>query len=126
MSMKFEIVHVDTCLSGFWGGHHKAHVSIPVWNGMSLADVKSSILNEIIQGCVSGSDRTVDLLATFEGVDSEEVVEAYAAVKKAVDAMQVADGVNPDHLFNDLDVLDDDEVYDDPVQAYFLIVESDC
>lgn len=126
MSMKFEIVHVDTCLSGYWGGHHTAHVSIPVWNGMSLADVKSSILDEIIHGCVCGSDRTAYLLVGFDDVDGEEVEEVYAAVRKAVDAMQAADGVNPDHLFNDLDVLDDDEVYDDPVQAYFLIVESDC
>lgn len=117
--MKFEIVHVDTCLPSFWGGHREAHVSIPVWNGMSLADVKSSILDAINHGCVCGSDRTVDLLVTFEGVDSEEAAAAYAAVRKAVDAMQVADGVNPDHLFNDLDVLDDDDGCD--VYAYFII-----
>lgn len=51
-----ECCHADTCLPDYWSGHHLPHVAIPVWPGMSLADIRRELLSELNQGAVSGSD----------------------------------------------------------------------
>ena len=56
-----ECVHADTCLPDYWGGHHLAHVSIPIYGSMSLHDIKTAIHSELNEGAVAGSDeRTID------------------------------------------------------------------
>src|SRR5690554_7923907 len=86
--MKLEIVHVDTCLSDYWSGHHLAHVQIPVIPGMSMKDIKNSIKQEILQGAVMGSDDIAFLLsADYVGADREveadKVTRAtYAAINR--------------------------------------------
>ena len=44
--MKLECLHADTCLPDYWGGHHLAHVQIPVYRGMTLKAIKESIRDE--------------------------------------------------------------------------------
>ena len=86
--MKFECVHIDTCIADHWSGHHLPHVQIPVWPGMSLKDIKDSIKNEIRQGAVAGSTDYARLLSADLVKPSEEKLAdqvtraAYAAVNR--------------------------------------------
>ena len=50
-----EVCHADTCLSDYWSGHHLPHVQIPVWRGMTLAEIKAAILAEMGE-CIQGAD----------------------------------------------------------------------
>lgn len=61
--MKLEIYHADTCLPGYWPGHHRAHVQIPVVPGMSGKAIREAIRSEISQGAVMGSDDIAFLLS---------------------------------------------------------------
>ena len=119
--MKLEIVHVSTCLPDYWSGHHRAHVSVPVWHGMTLEQLKGELRSEIAQGAVAGSDGVTELLA-LGWSSSEEIDAAYKAAHDAVDDLTVADGVDPDFLFSDLDPADEDC---ESVYAYFLIVDTE-
>lgn len=119
--MNFEIVHVDTCLPDYWSGHHKAHVCIPVWNGMTFNELKSSLHSEIAQGAVCGSDTITELLSIGGDFSDEEISAAYQAAHDAVDAITLSESANPDHLFTNLDL---DDAYE-PVYAYFLIVDTE-
>lgn len=120
--MKLEIIHVDTCLPGYWSGHHKAHVSVPVWRGMTLDHLKSSLHSEISEGAICGSDTVSDLLRLSEDFSDEEIEMAYQAAQDAVDAIVLSESANQDHLFNlDLDLDDDGET----VYAYFLIIDTE-
>ena len=54
--MKINIYHIDTCLPDFFGGHHKAHLQVPVDCNTSIEDLRSNLLSELYQGAVAGSD----------------------------------------------------------------------
>lgn len=121
--MKLECLHVDTCLSDYWSGHHLPHVQVPVWHGMSMKEIKQSILNELHHGYVMGStDEAFLLAADFTLlVDAEKRIHAltkaaYAAVRRMKPAKK-----GQRRFFTDLekDVREDDN----PVYAFFVFVE---
>lgn len=86
--VKFECCHVDTCLSGYWSGHHLPHVQIPVWRGMSLKQIKEEISNELKFGYVMGNDDNARLLSSDMVRPGEEQLSdkvtraAYAAINR--------------------------------------------
>lgn len=53
-SAPLECVHVDTCLSCYWGGHHLPHCQIPVYPGITLKEIKRSLLSEVSEGAIAG------------------------------------------------------------------------
>ena len=57
---QLECCHADTCFPDYWGGHHLAHVQVPVWNGMSLAELKKALMAELNEGAVAGGDAPHD------------------------------------------------------------------
>lgn len=122
--IKFECCHADTCLSGYWSGHHLPHVQIPVWRGMTLAQVKSALHDELSQGAVSGSTDNARLLsADMVRPDEEKQADrvtraAYAAVNR----MRLADK-RKRKLFMDLEEsTDDDDDCGESVYAFFVFV----
>ena len=119
MSMILEVIHVDTCLPDYWGGHHKAHICVPVWNGITFDQLKRSLHSEIAQGAVYGSDTIAELLSIGGDFSDEEISIADQAAHDAVDAITLSESANPDHLFANLD--DDGET----VYVYFLIVDTE-
>ena len=60
--MKINIYHIDTCLPGFFGGHHRAYLPIPVDCNTSIEDLRRDLLSELRQGAVGGSDTVADAL----------------------------------------------------------------
>lgn len=53
--------HADTCLSDFWGGHHAAHIQVPVGRDTTTKELRQMLRSELNQGAVAGSDdRTRD------------------------------------------------------------------
>ena len=103
-----ECCHADTCLSDYWGGHHLAHVQVPVWNGMSLAELKKALMSELSEGAVAG--------AGYPG-DWDE--QWYAAARDAVQAIEAKTAAGADNLFPLLEPQGDDE--DAPtVYAFFV------
>ena len=123
--MNLEIIHVDTCLPCYWSGHHKAHICIPVWHGMTFDQLKASLHSEISQAAIRGYDKISEILGLMGNFSDAETRAAYWAAHDAVDNIAVHDGINPDNpdnLFCDLEQTDDP---DDMTFAYFLIVESE-
>ena len=53
---KLKCKHADTCLPCFWGGHHLAHVQIPVYPRMTLKAIKAALHSELNQGAIGGNE----------------------------------------------------------------------
>ena len=103
-----ECCHADTCLSDYWGGHHLAHIQVPVWNGMSLAELKKALMSELNEGAVAGA-----------GYPGDHDEQWYAAARDAVQAIEAKTAAGADNLFPLLEPQGDDE--DAPtVYAFFV------
>lgn len=119
--MKLEIVHVDTCLADYWCGHHKAHVQIPVYHGMTLREIKDALRHEIRHGAVIGSDNLARLLsADLVRPDEEKLADravraAYAAINRLKPARK-----GQKKFFLDLEKTNESE---ECVYAFFVFVE---
>ena len=74
---QLECIHADTCFPDYWGGHHLAHIQVPVWNGMSLAELKKALMSELNEGAVAGS-----------GYPGDHDEQWYAAARDAVQAIE--------------------------------------
>ena len=48
--------HVSTCLSSFWGGHHAAHIQVPVSRDTTMKELRQMLHSELNEGVVAGSD----------------------------------------------------------------------
>lgn len=109
-----ECVHADTCLPDYWGGHHLAYVSIPVYGPMSLTDIKQAIHSELNQGAIGGSDeRTRD--GSGE-IGDAWFYRAHAAVNRIKPSKK-----GKRRFFTDVETPDDGE---DSVYAYFVFREA--
>ena len=122
--IKFECCHADTCLSEYWSGHHLPHVQIPVYRGMTLAQVKSAIRSELSQGAVMGSSDnarllSADIVRKDEAKQADRVTRAaYAAVNR----MSLTDH-RKRKLFMDVEECDEENDCCDSVYAFFVFVE---
>ena len=119
--IKFECCHADTCLPDYWSGHHLPHVQIPVFCGMTLAQVKSALHDELSNGYVAGSG---ELACAFDydiSTDKERTEELRKEAHAAIDAIQLRDPEN-DHCFMGLEESTDDDC-SDSVYAFFVFVE---
>ena len=119
--MKLEIVHVDTCLPDYWQGHHKAHLQIAVWRGMSLRDIKSALRSEISQGAIMGSDSIAEALSSCSTCSHEEQERIYRKAYAAINRIKPAKK-GKRKFFLDLEEVDEDDGLDS-VYAYFVFVE---
>ena len=55
-----ECIHVDTCLSDYWRGHHLPHICIPVYRGMTLKAIKAELHRELWDGAIAGASYNPD------------------------------------------------------------------
>lgn len=79
--IKLSCRHVDTCTPDYWGGHHLAHVSVPVHRDITMRQLRSALKSEIHDGAVSGSS---DLAAAIVSIDERYSKAAHAAVARDV------------------------------------------
>ncbi len=104
-----ECCHADTCLSDYWSGHHLPHVQIPVWNGMTLAEIKAAILAELAQDAIAGSEAP-----TYDDPTADAWHRrARAAVRRMKPARK-----GKRRFFLDLEPLDQDDT--ETVFAFFV------
>ena len=107
---KYEIIHVDTCLPDYWGGHHLPVLQVGVWEHFTLRELKDELKGEL------------NLLWEYydqQGVD-------FDAAEAAIKELTLADGLDPAtcQLFKDIPLPvpeEDDEV----IYAYFVLKEVD-
>ena len=116
IDMKYEIVHVDTCLPDYWHGHHLMHLSIPVWHGMSLQNIKDSLISELSQNAICGY---IPDEWQQEGNEYELSEYGYSQARDCINALTP---INPEQIefFTDIE---NDETGEFPVYAYFVFVE---
>lgn len=126
MKIKLECQHVDTCIPGYWSGHHLAHIQIPVWNGMSLKDIKAGLMDELRQGAIMGNTKYAELLSLDMVKPEEEKLAdqvtkaAYAAVNRIKPSKK-----GQRKFFTDLEEVDEDGDCSALVYACFVFVEID-
>lgn len=110
--MKYNLVHADTCLSGYWGGHHLPHVAVPVDGTITVRETFDQIRSEINQGAFGGS-------LDWEVQESEEFHKACCA------ALQELLELNVDILdkpaFPNLEPWEEDDC-GESVMAFFVFV----
>ena len=113
--------HADTCLPDYWSGHHRPHVGIVVYNGMSFVDVRRAIRDEVRMGCIAGSDDDARYLkddVVNDPAYAEELTRAvYASINR--DVKPARKGAR--NAFPDLEKNDDDDSY---VMAYFVFMRE--
>lgn len=109
--LELECIHVDTCLSGYWGGHHLPHIQAAVHNGISLEELKRQLRTELRDGLVMGADYD----------ESDE--RWHQAALAAVDAITVNEDADPEHLFQGLEPVPEDDDDGELVYAYFVFRE---
>ena len=120
-----EWVHADTCLSGYWSGHHLPHVQIAVWRGMTLKQIKEAIRRELREGAVAGSCDAARLLSADMVRPCEEkqadalTRAAYAAVNKIKPAVK-----GQRRFFTDLEDSDDSDD-GETVWAFFVLRDQE-
>ncbi len=111
---KLECVHADTCLPDYWGGHYLAHISIPIYKALSLAEIKSALRSELNEGAIGGSDeRTRD---DSGDIGDAWLYRAHAAINR------IKPSKNGKRVFFDDVPIDDDADYS--VYAYFVFCEA--
>lgn len=110
--MKLKCSHVSTCLPDYWGGHAKAHISVPVTARMDATELRRSLKQEVSNADFGGGD-----LRFYEYHDSF-VPECLDAAEKAVDELHIPDGP----LFLGLP---EQEEGDDSVYAYFIFEDEE-
>ena len=76
-----ECCHADTCLPDYWSGHHLPHVQVPVDSRTTFAELRRSLLSELAEGAVMGSDHMAYQIAL--GMDDESH-RLYQSAKAAV------------------------------------------
>lgn len=122
--MKYDCIHVDTCLPDYWGGHHLPHVQIPVWQGMTLKEIKQLLRSELSQGAVAGSTDaarflSADMVRPEEEKQADAITRAaYAAVNRLAPAKK-----GQRRFFRDIAASDDDDCH---VYAYFVFREIEA
>lgn len=104
--MLFELAHIDTCLSDYFGGHHLPHIQVEARRGMTAAQLRDALRIEIEQGAIGGD-------VPYEVTESE--LFHYLALQ-AIDALEVL----TDPLFMDLPLVEDED--DESVYAFFALV----
>ena len=104
-----ECLHADTCLPDYWGGHHLAHVQVPVWNGMSLAELKKALMSELNEGAIAGA-----------GYPGDHDEQWYAAARFAVRAIEAKTPAAAENLFPLLIPQGDDDDDVPTVYAFFV------
>ena len=115
--MKLECLHADTCLPDYWGGHHLAHVQIPVYRGMTLKAIKESIRDELRMGAIMGNDEIAGLLSDGFVTDKKRADQVTRAAYAAVNRIK-PNKKGQRRFFTDLEEQDDDCC--DYVYAYFV------
>lgn len=124
MRITLNCSHADTCLPDFWSGHHRAHLQVPVYRGMSARAVRDALKSEIRQGAVMGSDKLARLLsADMVAPEDEKLADAvtraaYAAIERDVKAAKKG----ARKLFTDLEPESEDG---DSVYAFFVFMPGD-
>lgn len=117
-----ECCHADTCLPDYWSGHHLPHVSVPVWRGMTLKELREAIAGELRHGAVCGSTYEASLLSRDVIREEEEPLAGRLTelAYRAIEQLATDKGRSGrQRLFKDLDHTTDDD-YGESVYAYFV------
>lgn len=120
--MKLNCLHADTCLPDYWGGHHLAHISVPVHRGMTPAALRAVLRDELRMGAVCGSDDIAEALGDYSDIPDDKRKKVYRAAHAAInrDVRPAKKGTR--RLFLDLDPAQDDA--EETAYAYFVFSES--
>lgn len=110
---KLDCLHVDTCLSDYWSGHHLPHVCIPVWHGMTLKEIKQAIHQEIIQDAIAGAD--------YDWTNDAWERRAHAAINRIRPRVK-----GTRRFFLELEKTNEEESeLFEPVYAFFIFTEQE-
>jgi len=104
--------HVTTCLPDYWGGHHAAHIQVPVSRDTTMKELRQMLHSELNEGAVAGND---DRTREDSGDDGDAWFKAaHAAINRDV---RLAKRGKP---FGYLEPESEDE----PVYAFFVFTDK--
>ena len=118
-----ELCHADTCLPDYWSGHHRAHLQIPVYRGMTMRQIKQE-LNQALNEHVSGSEPLADTL-NYAGEASEaDADQAHKRARAAINRMKPAKP-NTRRYFMDLEAPDEEDDGTETIYAFFVFMPKE-
>ena len=117
---KLEACHAATCLSDYWGGHHRPHLQVAVHREMTLKGLKEELINALHEGCLMGSDVGDDCWSA--GPDGTEWYrQAGMAVNNITPLNPHPEEPGLTLMFPDLEPEEDE---DSTVYAFFVFMEA--
>ncbi len=115
--MKLQCLHADTCLPDYWGGHHLAHICVPVDCNTKITELRNMLHSELNQGAVAGNN---PLAMDDSGEDGDKWFKAaHAAINRDVRLAKGSSRV----IFPDIPPFDESEFIDCSC-AYFVFVDG--
>lgn len=118
---KLELIQADTCLPDYWGGHHRAHIAVPVDADTTMPQLRQMLRDELMHGAVMGSDDNARLLSA-DWVPHEDNKRANAVTRAAHAAINRLRANGRKRQFRDLPESDDSG---NSVYAFFVFNEVD-
>lgn len=112
---KLICVHTDTCLPGYFSGDSRPWLTIPVYKGMTLKQIKEDLHSEINMNAVGGNIRLYDM-------DQNDLDRWYKRTHAAINRIR-PEKRGQRRFFMDLEESDENDEFSDQVQAYFVFIE---
>lgn len=113
---KLICIHTDTCLPDYFSGDARPWVTIPVFKGMTLKQIKADLHSEINQDAVGGDIQLYDM-------DQKELDSWYRRSHAAINRIK-PEIKNTRRFFMNLEDTDKNDDFSDNVQAYFVFIEE--
>ena len=114
---KLECVLTDVCLPDYFSGDYRPWVTVPVFKGMTLKEIKIRLHSEINQDAVGGNAQIWDM-------SQKESDRWYRRTHAAINRIKPAKK-GQRKFFNDLEESSQNEFDDTTVQAFFVFIVAD-
>lgn len=113
---KLECVLTDVCLPDYFSGDSRPWLTIPVYKGMTLKEIKTQLHSEINHDAIGGNAQIWDM---SQKESDRWYRRAHAAINRIKPTKK-----RQRKFFNDLEESNQDE-FEDTVQAFFVFIEAE-
>lgn len=113
---KLSCINTDVCLPDYFSGDSRPWITIPIYRGMTLKQIKDSLHSEIDQDAVGGNINLYDM-------NDRDLESWYSRSHAAINRIK-PEIKNTRRFFMNLEDTDKNDEFSDSVHAYFVFIEE--
>lgn len=114
---KLDCIITDICLPDYFSGDFRPWVTIPVFKGMTLKEIKNSLHSELNQDAIGGDLSRWNVEPAREEQWHKKAHAAINRLKPEIKGQR--------KFFTDLEESNQNEIEDTTVQAFFVFIEAE-